>query len=47
MQQEYARACLVSYEAEPKNAVQRGWGKPGTLRTALVLTTQQSDVTIS
>ncbi|KAH8102592.1 hypothetical protein BXZ70DRAFT_929169 [Cristinia sonorae] len=30
MQQEYARACLVTFEAEPKAAVQQGWGKPGT-----------------
>ncbi|EIN13552.1 hypothetical protein PUNSTDRAFT_129232 [Punctularia strigosozonata HHB-11173 SS5] len=28
--QEYARACLVAYESEPKDGFQPGWGRPGT-----------------
>jgi hypothetical protein len=28
--QEYARACLVSYEALPTVAFHEGWGRPGT-----------------
>lgn len=27
---EYLRACLVSYESEPKEAFHPGWGRPGT-----------------
>lgn len=27
--QEYARACLVSYESLPKDAYHEGWGRPG------------------
>ncbi|KAL1952025.1 hypothetical protein VTO73DRAFT_1174 [Trametes versicolor] len=30
MQQEYTRACLVAYEARPKDGFQEGWGRPGT-----------------
>ncbi|OBZ79217.1 Fruiting body protein SC7 [Grifola frondosa] len=42
VQQEYSRACLVTYEALPKDGFQEGWGKPGTkyegirFRTALL-----------
>jgi len=28
--QEYVRACLVSYESLPKDAFHAGWGRPGT-----------------
>lgn len=28
---EYARACLISYEALPNSAFHEGWGRPGTL----------------
>ncbi|KAI0053288.1 hypothetical protein FA95DRAFT_1586048 [Auriscalpium vulgare] len=28
--QEYARACLVTFEALPKDAQQEGWGRPGS-----------------
>ncbi|KAK7694568.1 hypothetical protein QCA50_001754 [Cerrena zonata] len=30
IQQEYARACLITYEAQPKDGFQEGWGRPGT-----------------
>ncbi|KAI0274691.1 hypothetical protein BC834DRAFT_849214 [Gloeopeniophorella convolvens] len=28
--QEYARACLISFESLPKDAHREGWGRPGT-----------------
>ncbi|GLB36329.1 hypothetical protein LshimejAT787_0306170 [Lyophyllum shimeji] len=30
VEQEYVRACLVSYESLPKDAFHEGWGRPGT-----------------
>ena len=30
IQQEYTRACLITYESLPKDGVQEGWGQPGT-----------------
>lgn len=30
IQQEYTRACLITYESLPKDGFQEGWGKPGT-----------------
>lgn len=29
LRQEYARACLIAYEAQPKHGFQEGWGAPG------------------
>ncbi|KAL4068218.1 hypothetical protein V8B97DRAFT_871146 [Scleroderma yunnanense] len=28
--QEFSRACLVSYECQPRESVHLGWGRPGT-----------------
>jgi hypothetical protein len=33
--QEYARACLISYEALPTVAFHEGWGRPGTKYSGL------------
>ncbi|EPT04258.1 hypothetical protein FOMPIDRAFT_1021942 [Fomitopsis schrenkii] len=30
IQQEYTRACLITYESLPKDGFQEGWGKPET-----------------
>ncbi|KAJ3528656.1 hypothetical protein NM688_g7967 [Phlebia brevispora] len=49
MQQEYARACLIAYESQPKNGHQEGWGAPGSkysgvrYRTALLQTIREID----
>ncbi|KAI0361708.1 hypothetical protein OH77DRAFT_1516640 [Trametes cingulata] len=49
MQQEYTRACLIAYEARPKDGFQEGWGRPGTkyagvrFRTALLDTVRIID----
>ncbi|OCH96481.1 hypothetical protein OBBRIDRAFT_5259 [Obba rivulosa] len=49
IQQEYTRACLVTYESEPKSGSQDGWGKPGTrlegvrFRTSLLDTIREID----
>ncbi|KZT06895.1 uncharacterized protein LAESUDRAFT_699815 [Laetiporus sulphureus 93-53] len=49
IQQEYTRACLVTYESQPKDGLQEGWGKPGTkyadtrFRTALLRTVKEID----
>ncbi|KAG7450331.1 uncharacterized protein BT62DRAFT_505916 [Guyanagaster necrorhizus] len=46
---EYLRACLVSYESEPKEAFHPGWGRPGTkyagvrFRRALLDTVAEMD----
>ncbi|EKM60984.1 uncharacterized protein PHACADRAFT_110950 [Phanerochaete carnosa HHB-10118-sp] len=47
--QEYARACLVAYESQPKGGSQEGWGKPGSqvgevcFRTTLLHTIREID----
>ncbi|THH21481.1 hypothetical protein EW146_g94 [Bondarzewia mesenterica] len=33
--QEYARACLIAYQALPKNAQQEGWGRPETKNSSV------------
>ncbi|CAL1695991.1 unnamed protein product [Somion occarium] len=49
IQQEYARACLIAYEAQPKDGFQEGWGRPGTkyenvrFRTELLNTIREID----
>ncbi|KAI0639330.1 hypothetical protein C8Q77DRAFT_53763 [Trametes polyzona] len=49
MQQEYTRACLIAYEARPKEGSQEGWGRPGTkyagirFRTCLLDTVRTID----
>ncbi|CCM00951.1 uncharacterized protein FIBRA_02998 [Fibroporia radiculosa] len=49
IQQEYTRACLITYESQPKDGVQEGWGRPDTkdaktrYRTALVRTIRDID----
>lgn len=30
IQQEYTRACLITYESQPRDGSREGWGKPGT-----------------
>ena len=47
IQQEYTRACLITYESRPKGGFQEGWGRPGTnlegvrFRTALLDTVRE------
>ncbi|KAH9835624.1 uncharacterized protein C8Q71DRAFT_88382 [Rhodofomes roseus] len=49
VQQEYTRACLITYESQPKDGFPEGWGKPGTryagvrFRTALLDTVREID----
>ncbi|KAI0793431.1 hypothetical protein C8Q75DRAFT_804246 [Abortiporus biennis] len=49
IQQEYTRACLITYEAQPKDEFQEGWGRPGTryaglrFRTTLLHTIRELD----
>jgi len=49
IQQEYTRACLITYESQPKDGLQEGWGIPGTryaavrFRTALLDTVREID----
>lgn len=49
IQQEYTRACLITYESQPRDGFQEGWGKPGTkyagirFRTALMDTIRPID----
>ncbi|KAI0082078.1 hypothetical protein K474DRAFT_1703097 [Panus rudis PR-1116 ss-1] len=49
LRQEYARACLITYESQPKEGFQEGWGKPGTkyadvrYRTTLLHTIREID----
>ncbi|KAI0094686.1 hypothetical protein BDY19DRAFT_36134 [Irpex rosettiformis] len=50
MKQEHARACLVTYESQPRDISQEGWGKPGSsyagvrFRSALIQTIRDIDL---
>ncbi|KAH9937620.1 uncharacterized protein B0H18DRAFT_971462 [Fomitopsis serialis] len=49
IQQEYTRACLITYESQPKDGSHEGWGNPGTryagvrFRSALLDTVRETD----
>ncbi|KAL0950957.1 hypothetical protein HGRIS_007708 [Hohenbuehelia grisea] len=49
VEQEYVRACLITYESQPKDAFHEGWGRPGTqyegvrFRRALLDTVHEID----
>ncbi|KAI0348612.1 hypothetical protein BDW22DRAFT_1319711 [Trametopsis cervina] len=49
VKQEYARACLIAYESQPRDGVQEGWGKPASkfanvqFRSALLHTIKDID----
>ncbi|KAI0932292.1 hypothetical protein AcW2_000964 [Taiwanofungus camphoratus] len=52
IQQEYTRACLVTYESQPKEGLQEGWGRPESryqgvrFRTALLETVREIDALV-
>ncbi|GBE78260.1 hypothetical protein BKA93DRAFT_737475 [Sparassis latifolia] len=49
IQQEYTRACLITYESQPNHGFQDGWGKPDSayseirFRTSLLDTVREID----
>ncbi|KAI0963477.1 hypothetical protein AcW1_000542 [Taiwanofungus camphoratus] len=52
IQQEYTRACLVTYESQPKEGLQEGWGRPESryqgvrFRTVLLETVREIDALV-